>query len=127
MTEAVIGGALVAVLEDLVGFVEFLEAVFRLVISRILIRVKLHGELAVGGLQIGVAGAALNAKNLIIVALGHPISPRHNINRRPPSCPSHQYAAVGVSGMGRMEAGRVRSPRAVRELGRQRHFTRNAC
>ena len=55
VTEAVIGGALVAVLEDVVGLVEFLESVLAFGIARIAVRMMLHGELAERGLEFGVA------------------------------------------------------------------------
>ncbi len=71
MTEAVVGRLLLRVFEDLVGLVDFLEASLGRRVSRILVRMQLHGELAEGALQglfIGVAG---NAQNFIIVAFGH--------------------------------------------------------
>ena len=46
MTEPVIGGALVAILEDVVRLVDFLEAVLAVLVTRITVRVMLHGELA---------------------------------------------------------------------------------
>ena len=46
MTEPVIGGALVAILEDVVRLVDFLEAVLAILVTRITVRVMLHGELA---------------------------------------------------------------------------------
>ena len=51
MAETVIGGALVAVLEHLIGLVDFLELVLALGVARIAVRVMLHRELAEGGLE----------------------------------------------------------------------------
>ena len=75
MAEAVIGGALVAVLQDLVGLVDFLEAVLAVVVARIAIGMKLHRQLAEGGLQLGLAAGALNAEDFVVVALGHAAAP----------------------------------------------------
>ena len=110
MTEAVVRRTLVAVLEDLVGFVDLLEAMVRVAVARIAIRVEFHGELAVGGLQIAVVSAALNAKDLVIVALGHTASPRHDTYRPPPPYPSPLAGEGGV--------GAAQRQRAVAELGR---------
>src|SRR5689334_17003783 len=46
VAEAVIGGALLAVFQDLVGLVDFLETDFALGIAGILVRMPLHRELA---------------------------------------------------------------------------------
>ena len=48
MAVAVIGRALVGVLQDLVGLVDFLEAVLGIVVARIAIRMRLHRQLAEG-------------------------------------------------------------------------------
>src|SRR5665213_570842 len=58
MTEAVIGRALVAVLENVIGLVEFFELVLAFGVARITIRMMLHGELAERGLEIGLAAGA---------------------------------------------------------------------
>ena len=71
VAETVIGGALVAVLEHVIGLVELFELVLALVVARIAIRMMLHGELAERGLEVGVAGLARHAQNFVIVALGH--------------------------------------------------------
>jgi hypothetical protein len=52
MAEAVIGGALLIVLKDVIGFADILKALLGLLIARIAIRVTLHGELAVGLLEV---------------------------------------------------------------------------
>ena len=48
MAETVIGGTLLRVRENLVGFLGFLEVRLRIGIIRIAIRVMLHGETPVG-------------------------------------------------------------------------------
>src|SRR5262249_19280876 len=42
MAEAVIGGTLLLVLEDVVGLADFLELVFARLVARVAVRVKLH-------------------------------------------------------------------------------------
>ncbi len=72
MTESVIGGALVAILQNVVRLVDFLEAVLAILIARITVRVMLHGELAERGLELDLCTGAGNAENFVVVALGHP-------------------------------------------------------
>jgi hypothetical protein len=55
MPEAVIGGALVGVLEDVVGLVELLELVLAVLVAGIAVGMLLHGELATGGVEIRFA------------------------------------------------------------------------
>jgi hypothetical protein len=76
MAKAVIGGALLAVLEDLIGLVDFLEPDFTLGIAGIAIRMPLHRELAEGRLQLRFVGVAFDFKGFVIAALGrHPSNP----------------------------------------------------
>jgi len=81
VAETVIGGALVAVLEDIVGLVYFLEAVFAILVTRIAIGVMLHGKLAKRRLELDLGGGASNTQDFVVVALGHPSS-RPNLPRR---------------------------------------------
>src|SRR5262249_34700372 len=71
MAEAVIGGALVAVLEDVIGLVELLEAVLAILVARIAIRMVLHGQLAEGRLELHLGGRARHAQDLVVVAFRH--------------------------------------------------------
>src|SRR4029077_14953626 len=57
---AIIGGALVGVLEDLVGFVDFLEAVLGVLVAGIAIRMAHHRLLAERGLDVPVGSSALD-------------------------------------------------------------------
>ena len=76
MSEAIIGGALVAVLEHLVGLVDFLELDLALRIAGIFVRMPLHRELAEGRLQLRIVGGAVDFKGFVIAALGgHPSNP----------------------------------------------------
>ena len=74
MTETVIGGAFVAILEDVVGLVDFFETMLALLVPRITVRVMLHRKFAEGCLQLNLGGGAGNAENFIIIALGHSYS-----------------------------------------------------
>ena len=76
VAEAVIGGALVAVLEHLVGLVDFLEAMLAVAVAGILVRMQLHRELAIGALEIGIGRYALDSQHLVVTALGHGRSPQ---------------------------------------------------
>ncbi len=55
VTETVVGGAALAVLQNVIGFVDFLEAVLAILIARIFIGMPFHRELAKGGLDLLVA------------------------------------------------------------------------
>ena len=82
MAEAVIGRALVLVLEDFIGLVDLLEADLAALVAGVAIGVPLHGELAEGGLQRAVVGGALDAQDLVVAALGHSrVPPRHFCRR----------------------------------------------
>src|SRR5260221_12183888 len=69
MAEAVVGRALLAVLEDVVGLVDFLEFDFGGVVAGIAIGMQLFGELAIGGFQLLHRGALLAAQSFVIAAL----------------------------------------------------------
>src|SRR5260370_486942 len=69
VAEAVVGRALVGMLEDLVGLIDLLEADFAALVAGIAIGVPLHGELAEGGFQFAVARRALDLEHLVVPAL----------------------------------------------------------
>src|SRR6185312_11174518 len=71
VAETVVGGALVAVLQHVIGLVEFLEFVLAILVARIAIRMMLHGELAEGGLELDLRAAPRNAQHLVVVAFRH--------------------------------------------------------
>ncbi len=68
VAEAVVGGALVAVGQDFVGFLRFLEMFLGLGVVRIPVRVPLHRELAVRLLDIVVGGVPVYTEHFVIVA-----------------------------------------------------------
>src|SRR6185295_5112254 len=95
MAKAVIGGALLAVFQDLIGFVDFLEPDLARGVAGILVRMPLHCELAEGSFQLAIVGGALDFQGLVIAALaGHRSVP----NSRPPRFGSAvQDAAFGLT------------------------------
>src|SRR5690606_21795140 len=64
MTETVVGGALLRILQRLVGFVDFLELVLARVVAGIAVRMELHGKLAERNLEFLLVRALLDAKGL---------------------------------------------------------------
>src|SRR5579862_821638 len=71
MAKAIIGGALVAVLEYVVSLVEFLEFMDAVLIARIAIGMVLHGELAERSLELDLGAGAGDAQDFVVVALRH--------------------------------------------------------
>ena len=71
VAEAVIGGALVAVLEHFIGFVDFVEFVLAFAVARIAVRMMLHRQLAECGLELDLGAGARDAQNFVVVALRH--------------------------------------------------------
>jgi hypothetical protein len=63
----VVGGALLAIRQDLVGFLGFLELLLGRLVVRIAVRV-VHGQLAVGLLDLVVGSVAVDAENLVKIA-----------------------------------------------------------
>src|SRR5215472_275763 len=68
---AVVGAALVGVLENVIGLVDFLEMLLTVLIAGIAIGMELHGELTERGFDLRVARAARYAQHIVIVALRH--------------------------------------------------------
>ena len=71
MTEPVVQAALLRVGNHRIGFCGLLEAVFRGLVTRIAIRVMLHGQLAVGALDVAVARRARDTEDLVVIPLAH--------------------------------------------------------
>ena len=71
MTEAVIGGTLVAVLENVVGLVDFLETMFALFVARITVRMMLHRKFAECRLELDLGGSSGNTEDFVVIALRH--------------------------------------------------------
>jgi len=71
VAETVIGRALVAVLQDVIGLVDFLEFVLAFRIAGIAIGMVLHGELAERRFEFGLRAGPGNLQHLIVIAFGH--------------------------------------------------------
>ncbi len=71
MAEAVVGGALLIVLQDVIGLVDFLELDLGGRVARVLVGMQLHRELAIGRFQLADRRALLAVQNVVIVALAH--------------------------------------------------------
>src|SRR4029079_8882730 len=67
MAKAVIGGALLRVLEDVIGLADRLEVSFLVGASAMAVGMAVHRQLAIGSLDRLVVGAACDAEQLIIV------------------------------------------------------------
>ena len=63
VAEAVVGRALLLVLQDVIGFADVLELLLGFLVARVAVRVMLHGELAVGLLEFLGRGAARNPQS----------------------------------------------------------------
>ncbi len=68
VAEAVVTRAFVGVVQDLEGFGGFFEAIDGFLITRVAIGVILHGQLAICGRNIAVAGGSFDAEDFVIVA-----------------------------------------------------------
>ena len=71
MAELVVGGALLGILQGFVGFVQFLEAALGFFVASVAVGMAFLGEAAIGGFDFLIGGAPLDAKNFVIIALGH--------------------------------------------------------
>ena len=71
MAVAVVSSALVRVAEDLVGLRALLELFLGCGIALVAIRVVLHGQFAVGGLELAIRGSTGDAENFVVVEFGH--------------------------------------------------------
>src|SRR5262249_53576235 len=72
VAKPVIGGSFVAILENVVSLVDFLEAVLAILVARVAVRMVLHSKLAERRLELDLSAGASHPKNFIVVALGHP-------------------------------------------------------
>src|SRR6185312_13650446 len=71
MAEAVVSGALLIVLQDVIGLVNILEAVLGLFVARIAVGMILHGELTERLLDVVARGITPHAEQLIEVLFRH--------------------------------------------------------
>jgi hypothetical protein len=71
VAKAVIGSFFLGVLQDFVGFADFLELGFRGLVARIGIGMEFFGVIAVGGFQRLFVGPFLDPENLIKITFCH--------------------------------------------------------
>src|SRR5205085_3953342 len=71
MAKAVIGGALLSVLQDVVGFADFLETRPTAVVVGIAVGMKFLRELAIGALDLLDRGVLPATQNVVVAALVH--------------------------------------------------------
>jgi hypothetical protein len=71
MAVLIVSGSFLRVAEGFVSFSKFFEFVFRRLVSRVLVRMILEGELAIGFLDLLLRSLPLQAENFIIVPFRH--------------------------------------------------------
>jgi hypothetical protein len=74
VTVLIVNGALLFVRQYLVGLLGLFEFLFGLVIVRIAVRVKFHGQTPIRLLQFGFGGCAGNFQHHVVIALGHVVT-----------------------------------------------------
>src|SRR5260221_436671 len=74
VAEAVIGRALLIVLQDVIGLADFLEFMLGGLVPRVAVRMELHRQAAIGLLQLLRRGVAPNTEGIVIVLLRHGLS-----------------------------------------------------
>ena len=92
MAEAIVERALVAVGEHGIGLGRFLELLLGVVVARVAIGVVLQRQLAIRALDLLVRRLALDAEDLVVVALAHAF--RHLHHRRPQQPVAEHVAAA---------------------------------
>ena len=75
LAEAVVGGALLRVLEDVIGLADRLEMRFLVGAAIVAVGMAFHRQLAISGLDHPLVGGAGHAQQLVIITLGHANSP----------------------------------------------------
>ena len=68
MAEPIVGGAFVAVHQDVVSFTELLKFFFGVRIVRIFVGMKFDGEFAVGALDLVARDSSLDLEDFVIIA-----------------------------------------------------------
>ena len=71
LAEAIVSGALLRVLEDIIGLADRLEARLLVAAAVMTVGMAFLGETAVGGLDRGLVRAPLDAQQIVIIALSH--------------------------------------------------------
>jgi hypothetical protein len=71
MTELIVGGPLLLVAQNLVGFGDLTEFRRRRIIVGVAVGVVFLGEASIGLLDVFLVGPTLDAQHLVIIAFGH--------------------------------------------------------
>src|SRR6202040_660350 len=71
VSEAVVGAALLGILQDVVGLLDFLKPLLRRLVAGVHVGMEFSGEPPVRLLDIGVGRAFRDAQNLVVIALFH--------------------------------------------------------
>ena len=71
MTELIVGGTLLAVAQDFVRFLGFLEMMFGVLVVRVAIRMIFHGEAPVGLLDLGLPRIFADTQYFVVIPLRH--------------------------------------------------------
>src|SRR5262249_260516 len=93
-------GALVRIGQDAVRLVDFFEPGLGLLVAAVAIGMELHRELAIGLLDLGLAGGARDAENLVVVA-------RHRTQSSPSGAAATDTSAARSTRLCRREPGIV--------------------
>jgi putative exporter of polyketide antibiotics len=76
VAEAVVGGALLPVLQDVIGLVDLLELMLAFLVAGIAVGMPLHRELAIGGLHLRLGRVRITQGLRLVVALAIRRSPK---------------------------------------------------
>ena len=68
VTKAIVGGALVRIHQDVIGLAQLLEFLFGVRIVRVLVRMKLNRELAIGAFGLVFRRTAADSENFVVIA-----------------------------------------------------------
>ena len=69
MAELIVSRTLLRITQRFVGFVDFLELLFRLAIARVAVRMVPHGEFAKGAFKFLLVGVSRHAERLVKICL----------------------------------------------------------
>ncbi len=69
MPKAIVGGPLVGIHQDIIGFAEFLEFFLGVRVVRVLVRMKFDRELAISALHLFPGGRSLDRQDFVVIAL----------------------------------------------------------
>src|SRR5262249_52431205 len=98
VAEAIVSRTLLVVLQDVIGFVDFLELDLGGVVAGVAVGMAFHRQLAVAGLQLGGGGALLAAECLVVAALAHGETITHASLKKEPGAATRRALFVWPGG-----------------------------